>query len=417
MKKVLNIFLSIIILVLIIYAFSPVYDFPEATKFLGDKIFNPYKDMDSTQWKKANFHIHARTLLGILNGRKNSPEKIHETYRFLGYDVLSISNYFNIDNYNKSLSTSNEQRTTNYIPSYEHGANSFKVHHLNVGANKVLFFDYPFFQSVNQKQHIISLLKKRSDLVALAHPSWQNAYKPSDLKKLGGYDCFEVLNHNKFSVPLWDSTLSSGHAAYIIADDDAHDIYNTHQVGRCCTFVNSSLLSRQSIISSIKSGKAFGVDFNFAEDEPFAKKAIAIRSLPMVNNISVINSIVSKNEQLSTNNKATLLIRLSQPAKTIDFIGQNGKLKKSVSNVITATYEIQPDDSYIRTEILFPSGAKYYLNPVFRYNSDSSVYNKLPVVNIIKTIIYRSIIILIILLLLVIMFYNPIKSKYKVKSL
>ena len=74
-------------------------------------------------------------------------------------------------------------------------------------------------------------------------------------------------------------------------------------------------------------------------------------------------------------------------------------LKKSVSNASIAQYAIQPDDSYIRTEILFPSGVKYYLNPVFRYNSNNPLINKLPVIDIMKTIVYRSFIIFIILLL------------------
>ena len=270
--------------------FCPVYDFSHSSQFSGSKIFNPYKDIDSSQWKKANFHVHARTFLGILNGRKNSPAKIHETYKFLGYDIISISNYFNIDNYKIITSSHHHIITSPYIPAYEHGANFFKIHQLSVGANKVLFFDYPFFQSINQKQNIIELLKKRANLVAIAHPSWQNAYTAHDLKRLAGYDCFEALNHNKFSVNLWDTALSSGHIAYIIADDDAHDISNTHQVARCCTIFNSVLLNRSDIITALKSGMAFGVDFNFPEDEPFEQKAIAIKSLPVINKVKVINN-------------------------------------------------------------------------------------------------------------------------------
>jgi hypothetical protein len=403
LRRLLNIFLSIIILILIFYAICPVYDFPHYSRFSGDKIYNPYSDIDSSQWRKANFHVHARTLFGVLNGRNNSPQKIYNTYKSLGYDIISISNYFNIDHFQPPASSLQ-------LPAYEHGANFFKTHQLSLGANKVLFFDYPFYQSINQMQYVIELLKKRADLIALAHPSWQNAYTPGDLKKLGGYDCFEVLNHNKLSVALWDSVLSSGHPAYIIADDDAHDILNTHQVGRCCTFINSSSLERSHVINALKSGRAFGVDFNFPEDEPFEQKAIAIKSMPQVNSIRVINNVSQNPIHGTQNPEPTLIISLNQQVKSIDFIGQNGKLKKSVANVSSAQYNINSDDSYIRTEILFPSGAKYYLNPVFRYNGITP-HNAIPQIDFTLTQIRRTIIIILILFLIALIFYKTLKFK------
>ena len=66
-------------------------------------------------------------------------------------------------------------------------------------------------------------------------------------------------------------------------------------------------------------------------------------------------------------------VEVSQTAKRISFIGQGGKVKRSLFNVKVATYEFGAGDTYIRTEILFPNkwngpGTRFLLNPVFRYS-------------------------------------------------
>jgi len=69
----------------------------------------------------------------------------------------------------------------------------------------------------------------------------------------------------------------------------------------------------------------------------------------------------------------TLWIATSREAVKFVFIGQNGKTKKLVRFTKKAWYRIQPEDTYIRTEIMFlnhygGAGTIFYLNPVFRYN-------------------------------------------------
>jgi hypothetical protein len=50
-----------------------------------------------------------------------------------------------------------------------------------------------------------------------------------------------------------------------------------------------------------------------------------------------------------------------------EFIGQNGVVRKTVPDSLTASYDFAPTDTYIRTAIRAPR-TTMYLNPVVRYD-------------------------------------------------
>ena len=87
--KILAYFLIIFFSVILIqYLIAPVYKFPEIKVFSVDKIFNPYKDIDSTLWRKGNFQIQSYAWMGLTNGWKNSNKEIDSIYKYLGYDII-----------------------------------------------------------------------------------------------------------------------------------------------------------------------------------------------------------------------------------------------------------------------------------------------------------------------------------------
>jgi hypothetical protein len=353
LKGFLYLLLLLLSAELLIYFLVPVYDFPKPMTFKGNLIYNPYEGMDSLHWKKANFHFHTKAWFGLTNGRKNTNEAFYNTYRKLGYDVMCISNYQSISKFNSDSSF--------YIPAYEHGFGIRKKHQMCIGAREVLWLDYSLFQNLNDKQHILNLLHEQNEIVAIAHPDWENGYTLNDMKYLSGYDLIEVLDANWRSVPQWDAALSSGHPAYILSDDDAHDITNPYLIGRCCTFVNSATANSKDIIASLKAGKAFGADVYMYDKSTIDQKAEDARLIPRLISVNVIHD--------------TLKISVSCKALKFDFIGQTGKVEKTVLNDSVVFYKIMPEDTYIRTEITFPNkwksrGTKFYLNPVFRYNGE-----------------------------------------------
>lgn len=362
-------YLSLIILLFILYPYiiCPIYKFATYKEFSGEKLYNPYSTTNNYKWYKVNMHAHTNAWYGITTGNSISDSVISK-YKHFGFDIIGISDYMKINSY---LSNN-----THYIPVYEHGFWLSKVHQLSIGAKKVVWHDFFIYFNVHQKQYIINKVKGNSDMIALNHPRHMGAYTPYDLKQLTNYDCFEVLNRSWFSIALWDTLLSTGHYVPLIANDDCHDISNVYDVGTNYTMVRAKSIDKNDIISAMKQGSTIGVDINMENNETFKTKLIKINGLPTVKNIST--------------NDSTLIITTDIPIREFKFIGQNGKVKKVVSETDSASYIFNNSDTYIRTEITTTMSSKLYLNPIFRTN------NNIPVklqseVDFTKTLIYRMI--------------------------
>jgi len=353
---------------------TPRYVFPGPVPFHGSKIYNPYQDMDSSHWLKANFQVQSRVWWGLTNGRNNQSKAVFDLYHQLGYDLLCFSDYQHINKYGENA--------LGYIPAYEHGYGFRKRHQVCIGSGKVLWLDYPLWQSLNHKQNIINRLKPDNDIVAIAHPNLKNGYDTSDFKYLTGYDLIEVFNHITCSEAHWDSALSAGRPAYILADDDAHDISNPHLVGRFCTFIKSPSVRQNDITQALKSGKAYGAQIYMIEEDGYPEKIAYSRQMPYLKSAQMKGNIFK--------------VEVSQMPKQISFIGQGGRIKRVFRDVKDASYVFGPDDTYIRAEVIFPNkwndaGTRFLLNPVFRYSGEG--IPQMPVAGIDKsgTIINRII--------------------------
>ncbi|MCX6245107.1 MAG: hypothetical protein NTU98_10425 [Bacteroidetes bacterium] len=345
---------GLLIIELLFYFTAPVYDFQPSQPFSGEKIHNPYAGMDSSHWRKSNFHFHLRAWGGLTSGRNNTTDEFWKTYKKLGYTASYVSDYMRINTFNKD--------SVFYIPVYEHGIGIRKKHQILIGAEKVLWFDYSLVQNLNHKQHILNLLRNQNEIVAIAHPDWEAGYSLDDMKLLSNYDLLEVLDNNWRSVPQWDVALSSGHPVYILADDDAHDISNPYQIGRCCTYINSPTLHSADLVKALKEGKSFGAEIYMSEGETFDQKAFRAEQVPTLESVEIRND--------------TLFVRADQKAFKFNFVGQNGKSMKLARYTSSAWYRILPEDTYIRTEITFFNqyggpGTVFYLNPVFRSKDEN----------------------------------------------
>jgi hypothetical protein len=347
----------------ILTLYAPDYTFPEPKPFSGNLVFNPYQDLDTSRWLKANFQVQSRVWWGITSGRYNNSKDVAEIYHRLGYDVICFSDYQHINKYKDNSSI--------YIPVYEHGFGIGKWHQVCINSRNVSWLDYPFWQSCSHKQNIINRLVEDNDIVAIAHPGLKNGYPASDFKYLSGYNLIEVFNHIKYSVAQWDSALSSGHPAFVLSDDDSHDISNPHLVGQNCTFIKSSAKSHSEVVVALKSGKAYGAEIYMAEEDGYPEKIAYSSDMPYL--------------QFARIEGDTLIVQVSQNPKSIRFIGQNGVIKSTITGTSKASYLIRNDDTYIRAEILFPNkwggdGTRFFLNPVFRYSGNNPV--KMPDVSI-----------------------------------
>lgn len=340
---------AVTLLIAFLYGTTPVYNYEKRMPFSGDSIYNPYQNCNESQWIKANFHAHSSAWMGLTNGKGQTSKDVYDIYKKLHYDFIGISNYQKIDDFNK--------HEPQYLPIYEHGYGITKCHQLCIDAKKVNFLEYPFWQSTDDKQYVINTLKENSDLVCLNHPKFRNGYSANQLKKITNYDCFEALNDYAFSLYLWDTVLSSGYPAFLIANDDSHDAFDPYDIGRVCTFLNVDTLNASEIKNALKKGMSYGCEVDMNNNESFEKKEKKTKTIPHLVYCKVSND--------------TIFVKFSLKAKDIVFIGQNGEIVKVSKYVDSTFYKLKANDTYIRIEMTDNfKNHKLFLNPIYKYKQN-----------------------------------------------
>lgn len=359
MKKILRalvkfvvIFFGLLLTMLLgFYLLAPVYNFSGPSEFSGHKLYNPYQNMDSANWRKYNFQVQSKAWGGLTDGRKNSNELVDSIYMQLGFDHVATSDYQKINRYGS--------QKPSFIPTYEHGYNIFKTHQVCIDAESVLWVDLMFFQTLSMKQWIIDKLNEHSRIVALAHPNLRMGYQVSNMKYITNYQLMEVLNNVRLSFDHWDMALSSGHLVWILANDDAHDVVNSNEVGRRFTMINSPTLNKEDILDNLNSGNAYGFDFYRHDDEFMEVKIERSKHIPHLSSVKLEGD--------------TLKVSVSQKAARFIFTGQNGKTLLVTHGSKSSEYVIQPEDTYVRTQIKFNDSSSIFLNPIVRYEGDKPV--------------------------------------------
>ena len=356
LRLLLFFFISFIFYIIINqYFFCPRFSFKASRPFSGKEFYNPYAFISKNDWIKCNFHAHTNAWKGFTNG-KGTAADIYHTYDSMKYAVHCISDYEKID--------TSFSHKPGFIPAYEHGYNLNKTHQLVLGSHKVCWKDYFFPQTLNNKQRILNCLSSDSgNVVIINHPANLNGYSPSDFKFLTNYDCIEVLNPFAISLAHWDSALSCGKPAFIVGNDDVHNVFSKNCLARMCTWVNVSEIEEACVLSALKTGKCYGMIIGKLAEEP-----------PVLKLFKVSND--------------TIAIEMNKPAKKISFTGQNGKVMASYVSTSSAQYIIKPGDHYVRATIAYEDGTNIFLNPVFRYDG-AKITQQIVFINVRKTFAFR----------------------------
>ncbi len=347
-KIILWAIIVIVFISLIPYIISPAYVYNEPSPFKGSKLYNPYKEIQNNKWYKANLHSHSNIWGGLTDGRSSNPEAIYKVYSDMGYDIIGISNYMNL-----SVTESHKDKL---FPVYEHGFGIWKNHYLVVGADDVKFLDFIYYPTLNNKQFLINTLKTDNNLIFIVHPWMRNAVSLDNVAYLDNYDCIEICRYSRTSVEYVDKALSSGKNIKLIANDDSHNISDQDEIGKGLTIINSKSKFYNDVISAIREGSTVSVNLIKSGFNSFELKNYNIPRLPNLITFDVSGDSIN--------------LSFDSVAAKIKFVGQDGVIKSTVSNTKNAAYIFKSDDSYIRVETEFPNNAVYYLNPVFRYDSD-----------------------------------------------
>jgi 4-amino-4-deoxy-L-arabinose transferase-like glycosyltransferase len=386
-----------IILVLLVgfltapYLVSPVYDFSEPKPFSGEGYYNPYEHIDDA-WRLSNFHAHSRSWSGFTDGKNTHIDSILSIYQELGYTHIGISNYQKI--------TAVHSADIASIPVYEHGFNVKKRHHLSLGTDKVSWLDFFLFQTIHHKQYVLNRLRSTSDFLTINHPSFAQGFEASDFSYLSNYDAIEVLNHYRTSLPHWDSALSSGYYAVLLANDDMHKLDRMDEVSVNFTVINTASLARYDILQALKAGRHYGVKVHLTPKENYQIKK--------ERNAHLIHPKVIKMQG------DTLFVEMDSVVRAIRFVGQGGEPKDSMLLTDRAYYIFDTTDTYIRMEVQDMDSNLYLFNPIVRTNDCAIVNACRASLNPIQTLLKRTLILLLILtvVLLVLFFYGKRHRQY-----
>ena len=327
-----------------LYLWSPVYDFPAPRAFTGARWYNPYASLPGA-WDKANFHAHTIAWGGLTNGHQ-SPAQLDSAFRAMGFGTRGISNYHEIDTTFRADSA--------YLPTYEYGYSIRKTHRLAIGARSVNWLDFPLGQARHHQQYIIDRLRPTAALVALNHPRMRNGLTSEDLRWLGNYDFVEAMNPFGDALEEWDSALSSGHAAWILGDDDTHDIARRAQLGVRWTMVGTASTHADSVVAALRTGRHFAVRGHLGVMDN-GLRALDVRG-------------------------DTITVRLERAARAIRFVGDRGRVLRAVADADSAAYVAVARDSYVRVEVRSDS-TEFFLNPVVRWDG-RALPRPLPVLNV-----------------------------------
>lgn len=352
-SRVMMVLLMVIILVLSLFSFSPIYRWREPAPFSGDRIYNPYAGTDSTiVWKRATFHTHTKVDKGI-NECPYYPDEVYDDYTALGYGIVAFTNH------NALTEHPYDQRLD--LNAYEHGYNLFKLHTNVFGTHQVQKYDIllPIFDS--QKQFKMNLAKKHGEFITFNHPDRTHGITSKTMARLSGYRLiegdsgFEERDGGEGThLRHWDEALSAGRYSHNILSDDNHDSKNPARIARRSTWVNTPTAEYFDVRDALLQGNFYSMR---------TPEGIPTDSLPRISCIGLKSD--------------TIHISLTKPASTIEVISQNGEVKQRLSDTGFAQYVIQGDEPYIRMTARFDDGTVIYTNAFARYSDGDSPYRDL----------------------------------------
>lgn len=334
-KTILVIILLAIGVASVLQAFTKIYNFPPSRQFSGETIYNPYRGIDSTAWRKANFHAHQRYMLFGLDFEYTAQEFI-DAYRAQNYDIIGLADHQQINEWS-------------HTPAYEHGIGLNNYHLLMLGAEEVSWFDYPFMAlPQHQMQYQIDKFKPQVKLLGINHASRHRGIPVKVFDNLMGYDLMEM--NPDIDATAWDRALSNGVYSTLVANDDAHCIDDRGRWFQACyTMLNTESLDDDDIYAALKAGKAYGVVIIAEQNQKPEPHA----DLPEIRGIDMKGD--------------TIDVRFSIAADSVRFIGQDAKvLFSTAASGRTAQYSFRPADTYVRIEAFFAGGTKIWTNPFYR---------------------------------------------------
>ncbi len=378
-------FLAVFFLVL--YLTAPLYFFIESKPFEGNHINNPYKTLDTNNFRSVLFAAPASSLGTIFVGDAQLMKE-NMQINFVDFDHVEMVL--------RQKLFRNEIFKNEKLFSYQHGLGLAEPSMICIGAWKELWIDYPLFKNIHYKQGLVEKLLIDCDMVALNPAS----FTPEDMKYLSGYQLIDLGNNTKHATALWDSALSNGHLVYGFASEKKFEQGNRNNFHPDYIVVNQFSNNTEDLMDAIKQGCSYVVTHQ--EDLVVHRNHEELLS----ERPFLVNAVL---------NADTFYVSTSQTASFFKFISQNGKLLRLDENTSNASCAFGANDSFIRVEVGFPDGTKFLLNPLTRHQTETTEKQSTASMDVTKTALMRGVYIILIVILLQIIFKWQMR-KLKVKN-
>ena len=379
MRKLLHILYtavaSLLLLLLMavwVTSMSPIYSFRAPQPFSGPDIFNPYSALDTVQgWKRANFHTHTRVKGPFPpNECEAWPQETYDTYRKLGYDIVTFSNHNEL--------TPHPFDPLLQVNVYEQGYSPFKFHKLVFGSAGVTHWDPLLPILTSQMQFELDYLGRSSDFIQMNHPYRTIGLTETDMKALSGYEIMELDTHVSTQNEYWDQALSAGHYSFGLANDDLHHAREAGKIAIRCNFLCTPSARYEDIKNTLLGGCYYAMRVPNYGDGDWEEKIEKNHNLPAVSTIGVAGD--------------TLYMALTSKADSIRVNGQNHATLLLARDTDGIEYKLGADEPFARFTAYFPGGEVLYTNPFARYDASvaANPFNNAPQkVNVLLTVLFN----------------------------
>jgi len=349
---VFYLFLIGLITVALYYIWAPRYYFPESEVFYGKKIFNPYQVSSTTQWQRVGIDTRPVWYVDLTQQLTGDEEPVFIDKNY--YDTLLVAG--------------NQRIVNKDQPVYKQGL--FHDDHFVIGCDKISWHDYPFFRDIHNKQHRINKIHSKGCLLYLKPSAFFVDYQADHPQKLQNYNGFLVDESFEQSIHLWDRALSTGKYKTLLAKAlPKNQRFKPEKQYRIIYIPRNDTTMEYNLQRG-----------NYYVAAKFQRNDNSVNPKELK---SLLSEVTVKND--------TLVVSTTSPAFAINFFTQDGDIRKVVQETEEASYHIKRNDTYIRAEILFENGTRYYLNPVHRYSGNSPHNYMRTHQNTFKTWLFRGV--------------------------
>lgn len=334
--------------------YLPVYKTPAQYKFSGNGYYNPYKNYDNATYYRSNFHVMLPEALKTYNDLEYGYALTTLPYRTSNnvyYNFPKLYGYLYFGTFFKPTFILYGYEKSRVQGNAKYGGTSMKVWSKS-------------FNGVQFKMNSNKPLKKRTanNMIALAYPAYIESINIDLMPKLTGYNLIEILYGDVKSLYHWDTALSNGRPAFLMASDKLIDDFkenssNFNNFAKSITMipVNPATDNVSEIYQALKTGAAYA--YNLSDN---------ITSLSIPDKLNALNNLPYLTSMQINNNELTII--LNKNVDKIVFSADFGKVVKEEKNVSKASYTITDNESTM------------YFNPVIK--SENSIQPEMPALHI-----------------------------------